>query len=132
MRVNFYEKFRFDGEERVIFGCGVCVGLVCVLYLVVFIFCFFGIWIFRVFFMMGWGLSFFFEKRCFRGLKVSWLGMFDRVKLVGSGLKVISIFTVFGFIGLGVFREVRFWGNRMCYTRVYLFGGGGFLRLVFV
>lgn len=88
-------------------------------------FCSSGTWIFLAFFMIGWGLSSSSEKRCLRGSKVSWPGMLDRAKSAGSGSKVISTSTVSGSTGLGVSREVRPWGNRMCYLRAYLFGEGG-------
>lgn len=116
-------------KERAIPGCGASTHEACVLHPAMLTFCSSGTWIFRAFFMIGWGLSSSSEKRCLRGSKVSWPGILDRAKSAGSGSKVISTSTVSGSTGLGVSREVRPWGNRMCHLSVYLFWGGGSQRL---
>lgn len=134
MRANPNEKPRPDWEERAIPGRRACKGHAYILHLAVLTFCSSGTWIFRAFFMMGWGLSSSSEKRCRRGSKVSWPGMLDRAKSAGSGSNVISTSTVSGSTGLGVSREVRPWGNRMCHLSVYIFGtrrGYPLLRYLF-
>lgn len=107
LRAKRSEKPRRVYEERAIPGCGTCKGHACILHPAVLTFCSSGTWIFRAFFMMGWGLSSSSEKRCLRGSKVSWPGMLDRAKSAGSGSNVISTSTVSGSTGLGVSREVR-------------------------
>lgn len=88
-------------------------------------FCSSGTWIFRAFFMIGCGFSSSSEKRCLRGSKVSWPGILDKARSVGSGSKVISTSTVSGSTGLGVSREVRPGGGKeVGHLRVLVWGHG--------